>query len=115
MQSCNNAVNRGKRELHDAARARLLSVWGKAAENLASAIDEGDLKASVLLLKGLGGLSGAVQHLASLMPDARRLKQRAKRSVKPPRIGYVCQCMNSPPKLKMTSIENRKLRCIASP
>ena len=57
------AVNTSKRELHDAAPARLLSVWSKAADNLANAIEEGDLKASVLLLKGLGGLAGVTPHI----------------------------------------------------
>ena len=45
------AVNRGKRELSEPAQARLLAAWTKAAENVATAVENGDLKASLFVLR----------------------------------------------------------------
>ena len=42
---------------------------GRAADNLAAAVEQGDLKASVLLLKGLGGLAGVAPHVGSEIPE----------------------------------------------
>ena len=53
------AVNRGKRELRDAS-ARLLGAWNKAADDVAAAVEKGDLKASLLLLRVLAGSFGVV-------------------------------------------------------
>ena len=52
------ALNRGQKELLDAAISRLIAVTHQAASNLASAVKEGDLRASSALLKGLGVLPG---------------------------------------------------------
>ena len=40
------AVNRGKRELREATFSRLLGVWHRAVDNVAMAVEKGDLKAS---------------------------------------------------------------------
>jgi hypothetical protein len=52
------AYNRGRRELHDTMQARLLGMAGKAAGTVEKAIQDGDVKAALALLKGLGLLSG---------------------------------------------------------
>lgn len=52
------AYNQGRRELTQAIDARLLAVGHRAAENVARAVDEGDLKASLAVLRGLGTLAG---------------------------------------------------------
>jgi hypothetical protein len=44
------ALNRWKPELSDAASTRLLAAWSKAAENVATAVENGDLKAPLLVL-----------------------------------------------------------------
>ena len=77
------AMNRGKRELHDAAQSRLQSVWWKAADNLARAVDAGNLQASLVVLRGLGELSGSCPHLDT--DDPQRLrddKARRERAVR---------------------------------
>ncbi len=53
------ALNQGKRELRDAAQSLLNKSATKAAETVAHAVDQGDLKAALVLLKGLGILSGS--------------------------------------------------------
>jgi hypothetical protein len=69
------AVNRGKRELRDAASARLLGAWSKAAENIAAAVEKGDLKASLLLLRVFAGSFGVVDVIGS--DDPKRLADEA--------------------------------------
>lgn len=74
------ALNRGKQELQQAAQSRLLSVWEKAADNLATAIENGDLKASVMLLRGMGGLSGTTPAIG--LDDPLRLAENAEIAAK---------------------------------
>ena len=52
------ALDRGRRELRRAARARLLALANKATDCLEVAFTEGDGKAALALLKGLGLLRG---------------------------------------------------------
>lgn len=69
------ALNRGKRELREAASVRLLAAWGKATENIAAAIDKGDLRASLLLLRLFALPLGTVDVIGS--DDAKRLAEEA--------------------------------------
>ena len=50
--------NRGRRELRDALKARLLGLAGKAAECVERSIGEGNEKTALAVLKGLGLLPG---------------------------------------------------------
>lgn len=52
------ALNRKKRELADAVQTRLLTVADKAAEVVGNAVHNGDLSASLAVLRGTGALSG---------------------------------------------------------
>ena len=51
-------LNSARSELRDAADRRLLAVAEKASCNLARAVEEGNLQASLAVLKGLGFMSG---------------------------------------------------------
>lgn len=56
------ALNRGQRELKDAVNARLLHMAHQAADTVARAIEEGDTRAALEVLKGLGLLEkGTIQ------------------------------------------------------
>jgi DNA-binding phage protein len=55
------ALERGRRELRQAMEARLLALASKAADCLEGALTDGDGKAALALLKGLGFLSGLQQ------------------------------------------------------
>ena len=66
------ALNRAQRELMQAIRGRLLAAARTAATNVGSAIENGDLKTSLTLLKGLGALSGRVRAIGSDDPDVVR-------------------------------------------
>ena len=63
------AVNRSRRDLQEAVERRLLAGAEKAMSNVADAVDEGDLSASLSVLKGLGVLAGVAQRLGSDDPD----------------------------------------------
>jgi len=52
------AYNRGRKELRDATSTRLLALAEVAAGCVARAVDEGDAKVALAMLKGLGLLSG---------------------------------------------------------
>jgi len=52
------ALERGQREMRQAMEARLLALASKAAACLEGAIAQGDGKAALALLKGLGLLPG---------------------------------------------------------
>ena len=52
------AVNRGKRDLHEAMQARLLAMTEKAVDSLEISIENGNEKSAWMLLKGVGLLSG---------------------------------------------------------
>ncbi len=62
------AWNRAKRELAEVASARLFAVSAKAAENIARAVEAGDLRMSLLVLKGFGGLGGRAPSVGSEDP-----------------------------------------------
>ena len=70
------AMNRAKRELNEAAKTRLLTVWGKAAENVAKAVEGGDLRASLLVLKGFSEMVGQAPRVGS--DDPQKLEENAK-------------------------------------
>ena len=52
------AYNRGRFELMQAIGTHLLATAHRAAANVAKAIEEGDLRASLAVLRGLGSLAG---------------------------------------------------------
>ena len=60
------AVNGARRELQDAVNRRLLAVAERAMTNVAEAVEQGNLKASLSLLKGLGVFGG---HLPTVGSD----------------------------------------------
>ncbi len=51
--------NEGRRELLNAIQSRLLALADKATETVTEAIEQGDTKAALALLKGLGMLPGS--------------------------------------------------------
>ncbi len=51
-------LNQLKRELVEAVEARLLTIVQKATQAVENAVDEGNLVASLAVLKGMGALSG---------------------------------------------------------
>jgi len=59
------AVNRARHELQDAMERRLLALADRAMANVAEAVESGNLKASLTVLKGLGVLSGVQPGLCS--------------------------------------------------
>ena len=63
------ALNRAQRDLMQAIRGRLLAAAKTAASNVSSAVEDGDLKASLTLLKGLGALSGRIRAIGSDDPE----------------------------------------------
>jgi hypothetical protein len=69
------AFNRGRREIREAASLRLQVAWSKAAENIAAAIDSGDLKASMLLFRVFAVTTDAADAIGS--DDAKRLAEDA--------------------------------------
>lgn len=64
------AVNATRRDIQDAVARRLLALAEKALTNVALAIDRGDVKASLAILKGLGVLDGAAPQVGSDDPSA---------------------------------------------
>lgn len=69
------AYNRGRGELRDAMEARLLRVAHRAAETVAEAVEGGDVRAALAVLKGLGALSGSPPVVDPA--DAAQLEKRA--------------------------------------
>ncbi len=67
--------NRGRMELLEEVRLGLLISARKAAETVSAAIDQGDVKAALAVLRGLGGLSGQLPKVGS--SDAEVLEQEA--------------------------------------
>ncbi len=53
-------LNKGKRELQDALHSRLLSLGERAVGVVQEALDGGDAKTALAVLKGLGLLDGGV-------------------------------------------------------
>ncbi len=66
------ALNRGRRELRDAVLSCLLRSAEQAAGVVARAVDEGDLKVALAVLKGLGLLSGGIVEIETDDPGALR-------------------------------------------
>jgi len=64
------ALNRGRRELKDAIEARLLCLAEQAAETVEQAIQRGDSRAALSLLKGLGLLGKQPIAVGTDDPDA---------------------------------------------
>jgi len=70
------AYNARRAELRDAAHARLLGLTDKALLALERALDEGDVRAAALVLRGLGLLSGEPLPIGSDHPAGVR-RERA--------------------------------------
>ncbi len=64
--------NRMRRELADAVQTRLLTVADKAAEVLGNAVHQGDLSASLQVLRGMGALIGTPVRLGPEDPEVLR-------------------------------------------
>ncbi len=59
------ALNGARRELQDALNRRLLAVAERAMTNVAEAVEHGDLRASLSVLKGLGVFGGHLPNVGS--------------------------------------------------
>jgi hypothetical protein len=53
------ALESRRAELREAVRSRLLSIAHRALENVARAVDQGDVRTSLIVLRGTGLLAGA--------------------------------------------------------
>ncbi|MCP4444637.1 MAG: hypothetical protein GY811_04730 [Myxococcales bacterium] len=62
------AVNGARIELQRAVQLRLAQVASSATEVVATAIDNGDVRAAIAVLKGLGALSGGLEEPGSDRP-----------------------------------------------
>ena len=76
------AVNAARRDLRDAVERRLVAVAEKAVRNVGEAVERGDLRASIAVLKGLGALGGTLPGIGSddpqiLAGEAARREQMA--------------------------------------
>ncbi len=69
-------LNQLKRELVEAVEARLLTIVQKATQAVENAVDEGNLVASLAVLKGMGALSGTP--VTPGLEDPEALRQAAK-------------------------------------
>ena len=65
-------LNRGKRQLLDAIDSRLLALGEGAAEVVAQAVDQGNVRVAMEILKGLGNLSGKRATVESDDPEELR-------------------------------------------
>ncbi len=63
------AYNRGRRELQEALQTRLLSLAEKAARTVEGAVEGGDSRAALAVLKGLGLLNGEPPEIGSDDPE----------------------------------------------
>lgn len=63
------ALNKARHDLQAAVERRLLAVSKQAMSNVAVAIENGDLKASIIVLKGLGLLGGVAPTVGSDDPS----------------------------------------------
>jgi hypothetical protein len=63
------AYNRGRKDLHAIFHARLMSLAAKAAGCVERALDAGDARAALALLRGLGLLTGAPAAVGSDDPQ----------------------------------------------
>ncbi len=65
-------LERGKRELMQSSQMRLFKVVEDAVDSVHKAIQEGDSRAALAILKGLGMLNGTLPELQSDNPDVLR-------------------------------------------
>ncbi len=72
------SLNRGRRELRDAMQARLLALAEKAGGVVETALNEGDRKTAMDILRGLGLLTGEPGQIGS--DDALELAHDAEQS-----------------------------------
>jgi hypothetical protein len=72
------ALNRGRKDLREAMHARLMVLAAKAAGCVEKALDNGDDKVALALLKGIGLLSGEPPKVGS--DDPQRLAVEARRN-----------------------------------
>ncbi len=63
------ALNQRQAEIQRAVRSKLLATAEKAVDTVANAIEKGDLKAALTLLKGVGILSGQEPRIGDADPD----------------------------------------------
>lgn len=73
-------LNRARAELQEAVTARLMACSHKAAENVAAAIESGDTRLSLVVLRGLGNLCGNAPATGVTDPDAMREDDEISRS-----------------------------------
>jgi len=66
------ALNRGTREPVEAIQARLIATAKTSASNISEAVEQGDVKASLAILKGIGALSGHLPTAGSEDPTVLR-------------------------------------------
>jgi hypothetical protein len=66
------ALNRGRREIRDAVEARLLHAAEGAAEAVSDAIQTGDTRTALAVLRGLGLLDGQRANISGDDPHALR-------------------------------------------
>lgn len=62
------ALNQGLNEYQEATRTRLHSVAHRASEIIAQAIERGNLKAAIAVLKGVGVLPGSASPIGPIEP-----------------------------------------------
>jgi hypothetical protein len=75
------SYNRGQRDLYEAVQSRLLAMANKAVGTVEQAIQDGDVKSAVALLKGLGLLSGDPLKIGSADPTDLESEANAKRNL----------------------------------
>lgn len=63
------ALNRVRADTLEAVLGSLIAAASAASRNVAQAIEDGDIKVSLQVLKGLGLLDGAIPELESDDPD----------------------------------------------
>jgi len=63
------ALNRAQLLLQESVNTRLLAAASRAAGNLVSAIQDGDLRSSIAVLKGIGALPGTPLRIGSDEPE----------------------------------------------
>jgi hypothetical protein len=66
------ALNRGRAELQQSINRTLLAIAHRATQNVANAVDEGDVAASFRVLKGIGALAGDAERFGSDDPEVLR-------------------------------------------
>ena len=77
-------LNRRRKEMSDAVDLRLRSIAYRAAETVATAVEDGNLRASLQVLRGVGLLTGERHKIGSDDPNVLReeaaIQERAEAS-----------------------------------